>query len=63
MPQLNKNNVLQVIEAMFLGIYLAKYSQIFGFPFQQAEYSNFHIFSQKLILYLIFRGILSPLLV
>lgn len=47
MPQLSKNNVLQVIDPMFLGIYLAKYSQIFGFPSQQVEQSNFHIFFQR----------------
>lgn len=34
---------------MFLGIYLAKYSETLSFPFQQVEDNKFQIFSQELI--------------
>lgn len=43
------NTFLQEIAPNFLGTYLAKYYEIFGFVFQQVEENNFQVCSQELI--------------
>lgn len=45
---------------MFLGIYLAKYSESLSFPFQQVEDYNFQVFSQELIFPLLWESFLVP---